>query len=141
MRFPSSTGGYGKASNACAMVRAEARQIREDSCLLKGNTMLFAEASLQHSSDDSDNGDWSSAMLELDWDWPSHAQEVSHSARSSTKLMSKFVGACLRSQYGFVKTGKSEKALYLCSLIRALLKESAMTTFVKIWTHGDGLTC
>lgn len=93
--------------------------------------MLFAGASLQHSSDDSDDGDSSDAMLELVCDWPSHAQEVSHSARSSTKPISKFVGACLRSQYGFVKTGRSEKALYLCNFMRALLEESAMITFVE----------
>jgi hypothetical protein len=110
------------------MFRAEARQILEDSCLLKGSTMLFADLSLQHSLDGSDDGDSSNVMFELDCDWPSHAQEVSHSARSSTKPMSKFVGACLRSQYGFVKTGRSEKALYLCNFIRALLEESAMTS-------------
>jgi hypothetical protein len=85
--------------------------------------MLFAEVSLQHIPDGSDNGDWSSAMLELACDCPSQAQEVSHSARSSTKLISKFVGACLRSQYGFVKTGRSEKALYLCNLMRALCRK------------------
>jgi hypothetical protein len=50
--------------------------------------------------------------------------------------MSKFVGACLRSQYGFVKTGRSEKALYLCNFIRALLEESAMTPYVK-WGYKE----
>lgn len=45
--------------------------------------------------------------------------------------MSKLVGACLRSQYGFVKTGKSEKALYLCNLMRALHQESVSAT------HGN----
>ena len=99
--------------------------------------MLFAEVSLQHSSDGSDDGDWSDAILELACDWPSHAQEVSHSARSSTKPISKFVGACLRSQYGFVKTGRSEKALYLCSLMRALRRESAMTIYI----YGNDPTC
>jgi hypothetical protein len=66
--LPSSVGGYGKASNACAMFRAEARQILEDSCLLKGSTMLFAEVSLQHSSDGSEGGDSSNVMFELDCD-------------------------------------------------------------------------
>jgi len=101
-----SGGGYGRASNACAMFKAAARQIREDSCLLKGRVMLFFLCSdwAQHGSKGSEVSADSRLFASRppgafceDWGW-SHAQDVSHSARSSTKPMSKFVGACFRSQ-------------------------------------------
>ena len=107
------------------MLRAAARQIREDSCLLKGRVMLFFFCSdwAQHGSEGSvDSSEFSGSKPGTfceDWGW-SHAQEVSQSARSSTKPMSKFVGACFKSQYGLENTGRSEKALYLWILMRAL---------------------
>jgi len=123
-----SGGGYGRASKAWAMLRAAARQSREDSCLLKGRVMLFFLVSdwVQQGSEGAENSserEWVGPRPEVfseDWFW-SQAQEVSHSARSSTKPMSKFVGACFKSQYGLENTGRSEKALYLWILIRALV--------------------
>jgi hypothetical protein len=126
-----SGGGYGSASKAWAMFNAAARQIREDSCLLKGRVMLFFFCSdwAQHGSPKGSEESADSRLFASrppgafceDWGW-SHAQEVSHSARSSTKPMSKFVGACFKSQYGLEKTGRSEKALYLWILMRALMR-------------------
>ena len=126
-----SGGGYGSASNAWAMFKAAARHIREDSCLLKGSVMLFFFCSdwAQHGSKGSEVSADSrlfassrppGAFCCEDWGW-SYAQDVSHSARSSTKPMSKFVGACFRSQYGLENTGRSEKALYRWILMRALV--------------------
>jgi hypothetical protein len=112
------------------MLRAAARQMREDSCLLKGRVMLFFFC-----SDWAQQGSEGSVASELlfvsrlevrccvvDWGCWSQAHEVSQSARSSTKPMSKFVGACFRSQYGLENTGRSEKALYLWILMRALVR-------------------
>lgn len=77
------------------MLSADVRQIREDSCLLKGSMGLSWAVPVQHVSDGSEDGEWFDGAPEEDW---SQAQEVSHSAKSSTKPMSKFVGACFRSQ-------------------------------------------
>jgi hypothetical protein len=73
-----SGGGYGSASKAWAMLRAAARQIREDSCLLKGRVMLFFFCSdwAQHGSEGSVASELSVSRLEVlcvDWGW-SHAQ-------------------------------------------------------------------
>lgn len=60
-----SGGGYGSASKAWAILRAATRQIREDSCLLKGRVMLFCFCSdvAQHGSEGSVDSEFSGSKM------------------------------------------------------------------------------